>query len=226
MMRSTRRRTGGFTLIEILLALSILAVVMVLLVSAFTGAARSREILTARSKEFRQVRLALDRIGTDLQGAFASSVRADSALTCKEDQLSGNPAATFVFTAFQLPAVDAGRPPADVVKIKYYPRVGSDGTSMELHREQSDLPFLENKIPLRESLLAVGLKGFRVELYDGTNWVTEWPADGKTKTTLPTKVAVTLIDSRGDTYRREMLLPLAGQEGVLTYSGRRGRPSP
>ncbi|MBP2675227.1 MAG: ral secretion pathway protein GspJ [Deltaproteobacteria bacterium] len=216
------RRTGGFTLVEILLSLAILSVILVLLLSAFTGAARTREVLSARSREFRQVRIAMDRIGTDLQGAFSSAIRADSALTCKEDQLSGNPAATLVFTAFQLPETGGGRPPTSVVKIKYFPKVGADGASMELHREQSDLPFIENRIPLREALLAEGLKGFRVELYDGTAWHKEWPAAGGAGTTLPRKVAVTMVDSRGETYRREIPLVLAGQESVLTYSGRRG----
>ncbi len=225
MMRTARSRRG-FTLVEILLSLAILSVVLLLLLSAFTGAARSRESLTARSREFRQIRIALDRIGTDLQGAFSSSVREDSSLTCKEDQLSGSPAATFVFTAFQLPEPGSGRPPANVVKIKYFPRVGADGTTMELHREQSDLPFLENRIPLREARMALGLKGFRVELYDGAGWVKEWPPPGKAKTALPKKAAVTLVDSRGDTFRREILLPLSGQEAVLTYSGRRGGSSP
>ncbi len=224
-MTPPTRSRRGFTLIEILLALAILSVVLLLLLSAFTGAARSREVLTERSREFRQIRLALDRIGTDLQGAFASSIRRDSALSCREDQLSGNPAATLVFTAFQLPELDGGRPPANIVKIKYFPVVGADGVSMELHREQADLPFLENKIPLREATLAVGLKGFRVEFYTGSSWVKEWPASGGTQVKLPTKMAVTLVDSRGDVYRREVLLTLAGQEGVLTYSGRRGTSS-
>ncbi len=219
------RRPRGFTLVEILLSLAILSVILLLLLSAFTGAARTREILSSRSRDFRQVRIALDRIGTDLQGAFSSSVREDSALTCKEDQLSGYPAATLVFTAFQLPETGGGRPPASVVKIKYFPKVGVDGLSMELHREQADLPFIENRIPLRDALLAEGLKGFRVELYDGTSWHKEWPASGKPKTSLPEKAAVTLVDSRGETYRREILLTLSGQEAVLTYSGRRGSSS-
>ncbi len=75
-------------------------------------------------------------------------------------------------------------------------------------------------------MLAEGLKGFRVELYDGTEWIKEWPAPGKAKTAMPRKAAVTLVDSRGDTFRREILLFLAGRETVLTYSGRRGTASP
>lgn len=219
-------RSRGFTLLEILLALSVLSVILLLLLSAFTGAARVRETLSSRSRGFRQIRIVLDRIGTDLMGAFATSVREESALTVREDQLSGMPAATLSFTAFQLPDGDRGHPPAEIVKIRYFPRIGADGVTLELHREQADLPFVENKIPLRESRVADGLRGFRIELYDGTKWVKEWPAGGGTKTKLPKKVAVTLVDARGETYRREVPIPLAGQEGAVTWSGRRsvGRP--
>ncbi len=142
-------RRGGFTLLEILLALSVLSIILLLLLSAFTGAARVRETLSSRSREFRQIRLVLDRVGTDLMGAFATSAREESALSVREDQLSGMPAATLVFTAFQLPDGDGGHPPAEIVKIRYFPRIGADGVTLELHREQSDLPFVGNKIPLQ-----------------------------------------------------------------------------
>ena len=214
-------RRGGFTLLEILLALSVLSVLLLLLGSAFTGAARVRETLSSRSRGFREIRLVLDRVGTDLMGAFATSTREESALSLREDQLSGMPAATLTFTAFQLPDGDSGHPPAEIVKIRYFPRIGADGVTLELHREQSDLPFIGNKISSRESAVAEGLRGFRIELYDGTTWVKEWPSGGGSKTTLPKKAAVTLVDARGETYRREVPIPLAGQEGNVTWSGRR-----
>lgn len=219
-------RRGGFTLLEILLALSVLSVILLLLLSAFTGAARVRETLSARSRGFRQIRLVLDRVGTDLMGAFATSARVESALSLREDTLSGMPAATLTFTAFQLPDGDGGHPPAEIVKIRYFPRIGADGVTLELHREQSDLPFVENRIASRESAVAEGLRGFRIELYDGAAWVREWPAGGKAKTALPKKAAVTLVDARGETYRREIPIALAGQEGNVTWSGRRTQDKP
>ena len=225
-MTRPRLRYGGFTLLEILLALSVLSILVLLLLSAFTGAARVRETLTSRSREFLQIRLVLDRVGTDLMGAFAASVREESALIVREDQLSGMPAATLVFTAFQLPDGDVGHPPAEIVKIRYFPRIGADGVSLELHREQSDLPFVGNKIPLRGSAVAEGLRGFRVELYNGTSWVKEWPSGGGSKTALPKRAAVTLVDRHGETYRREIPIPLAGQEANVTWSGRRGTARP
>ena len=219
-------RRGGFTLLEILLALSVLSVVLLLLLSSFTGAVRVRETLSSRSREFRQVRLVLDRVGTDLMSAFATTAREESALSLREDQLSGMPAATLTFTAFQFPDGDAGHPPAEIVKIRYFPRIGADGVTLELHREQADLPFIVNKIPLRESAVAKGLRGFRVELHDGSAWVREWPPGGGSKTTLPKKAAVTLVDARGETYRREIPIPLAGQEANVTWSGRRSPAKP
>jgi prepilin-type N-terminal cleavage/methylation domain-containing protein len=221
-----RPARGGFTLLEILLALSVLSVILLLLLSAFTGAARVRETLASRSGDFRQIRLVLDRVGTDLMGAFATAVREESALSLREDQLSGMPAATLSFTAFQLPDGDGGHPPAEIVKIRYFPRIGADGVTLELHREQSDLPFVGNKIPLRETPVADRLRGFRVELYNGTTWVKEWPAAGGSKTAMPRKAAVTLVDQRGETYRREVPIALAGQEGNVTWSGRRGTARP
>ncbi len=220
MTRSPVRR-GGFTLLEILLALSLLSILFLLLLSAFTGAVKVRETLSSRSRDFRQIRLVLDRAGTDLMCAFATSAREESALSLREDQLSGMPAATLIFTAFQLPDGDSGRPPAEIVKIRYFPRIGADGVTLELHREQADLPFIGNQIPLREYMVAEKLRGFRVEVYDGTTWVTKWPAGGGANTSLPKKAAVTLVDERGNTYRREIPITLAGQENFVTWSGRR-----
>jgi hypothetical protein len=201
----------------------VLSVILLLLLSSFTGAARVRETLSSRAREFRQIRLVLDRIGTDLICAFATSAREESALSLREDLLSGLPAATLTFTAFQLPDGDSGHPPSEIVKIRYFPKIGADGATIELRREQSDLPFVGNKIPLREFPVADRLRGFRVEVFDGTTWTKEWPAGGGSKTSLPKKVAVTLVGERGETYRREVPIRLAGQEGNVTWSGRRGK---
>lgn len=219
-----RRRGGpeGFTLVEILLTLAIFSGIMLLLLSAFTGADRTREQLNGRLRDFRQLRLALDRIGTDLSGAFASTAIESTALSATGDSFSGKPASTLIFSAFLLPEPEGSVPSTDIVKIRYFPKVSPDGRFVELHREESFLPLVENRIPTREALLAGRLAGFRVELYDGTEWKERWPPDGTGKTALPRKVAVILTDPDGVEYRKEVRLFLAGQEGALPYSGRRG----
>jgi hypothetical protein len=145
-----------------------------------------------------------------------------TAFTSRLDQFSGKPASTLIFTAFVLPDVTGARPPSDLVKIKYFPKVGEDGKTVELHREQSDLPLIANKIPTSESRLASRLQGFRVELFDGNAWQKEWPPPGSPKGVLPKKVTLVLTDFLGQEYRRTISLPLAGKETSALFSGRRG----
>lgn len=216
------RRPRGFTLVEILLALAILSAVLSLLLSSFTGAGRGLEILNDRSGSFRQLRITMDRMGSELAGAFSSSALEATAFTCRQDRFSGKPASTLIFTAFLLPDVTGARPPADLVKIKYFPRVSADGRFIELHREQSDLPLLENRIPTSESRLATRLQGFRIELFDGTKWQEEWPPAGGTRGALPKKARLVLTDFLGQEFRRTVPLPLAGQEAFVIVSGKRG----
>jgi general secretion pathway protein J len=219
-----RRREDGMTLVEVLVALAIFATVLVIIMSSFRGAAQTREILRGRSDSFRQIRIALDRIGSDVSGAFASEALEQTALSCREDEFSGKPAATLIFTAFSHPD-DAGvRPAAGIIKIKYFPKLSADGRFVDIYREQSDLPLIENKIPTRESRLAGRLLGFRVELFDGKTWVREWPAADARKNALPQKVAIVLTDALGEEYRRVVPVPLAGQEAHLPFSGKRSMP--
>lgn len=212
----------GFTLVEILLALAILSSVLVLLLSAFTGASRGLEIIDERSASFRQVRIGMDRLGSDLAGAFSAIGVEATTFTCRLDEFSGKPAATLIFTAFVLPDLTGARPPSDLVRVKYFPKVSEDGKFVELHREQSDLPLIQNKIPTRESRLASRLLGFRVELFDGTAWQKEWPPSGASKWTLPKRIRIVLTDYSGQEFRRVIPLPLAGQEASVLLSGKGG----
>jgi hypothetical protein len=194
----------------------------VLLLSAFTGASRGLEILDERSGNFRQLRIGMDRLGSDLMGAFSATGAEATAFTCRLDQFSGKPAATLIFTTFVVPDVTGARPPSDLIKVRYFPKVGEDGKFVELHREQSDLPLIENKIPTQESRLVSRLLGFRVELFDGTAWQKEWPPTGASKWPLPKRVRIVLTDYLGQEFRRVIPLPLAGQEASVLRSGKRG----
>ena len=219
MNRTAGRR--GFTLVEVLLTLAIFSVVLLLLLSSFTGVERAREILSDRYRDFRQLRMSIDRLGADIQGAFSSDGNEATALSCHEDTFSGKPAATLVFTAFVLPEQGGPRPADGIVKLRYFPKLGREGKFLELYREESSLPLIENKIPTREIRIADRLLGFRMEFFDGSAWTKEWPSGGRKKTALPRKVAIILTSSSGEEYRRVVPLPLAGTEAAIPFSGRR-----
>jgi type II secretion system protein J len=219
-MRGTAGRRG-FTLVEVLLTLAIFSVILLLLLSSFTGVERAREILSDRYRDFRQLRMCIDRLGTEIQGAFSSDRNETTALSYQEDTFSGKPAATLAFTAFVLPEQGGPRPAEGIVKVRYFPKLGREGKFLELYREESSLPLIENKIPTREVRMADRLLGFRVEFFDGSAWTKEWPSGGRKKTALPGKVAIVLTSSSGEEYRRVVPLPLAGTEAAVPFSGRR-----
>ncbi len=227
-MKGTRCRArralasrGGFTLVEVLLAFAIFATVLLVILAAFSGAERARNILSDRSRAYRQIRAGLDRIGTDLFGAFASDRVEGSALTVRTDDFSGKTASTLVLTAFSIPEPGEVRPATDIVKVKYSARVAEDGSFLDLYREQADLPLIENRLATREVRIAQRLTAFKVEAWDGSAWVKEWPSSGRKATALPSKVAFTLADATGKEYRRVIPVTMAGQEAAVLYSGKR-----
>lgn len=219
-----RSSHAGFTLVEILLALSILLSILLIILSSFTGAQRAREILLSKESALRQTRILLDRVGTDISGGFASAGNDLTGLSCKEDRFSDKSASTLQFTAFALPDASDVRPSGGIVRLRYSPRLSTDGNFIEIYREQFDIPQIENRVPNREARIAERILGFRVELYDGQKWVKEWPPDSARKLSMPTRAAFIVTDAQGTEYRRVVPIPLAGQEANVLWSGKRTKP--
>jgi len=79
-MRPSRPAEGGFTLIEVVLALAITAVLLGVLFSALRLGHRAEEQGTAHSERSQSVRILADRIAWLLRGAFPFPVREDDIL--------------------------------------------------------------------------------------------------------------------------------------------------
>jgi type II secretion system protein J len=70
--RPSRADAGGFTLIEVTVAVAILAIAVAMVWGSFWGAMRTRDSLQASEARTRQVRLGLGRLVRDLQHAYIS----------------------------------------------------------------------------------------------------------------------------------------------------------
>jgi hypothetical protein len=210
----------------VLLALSIFAVLLILLLGGFTGAARTLDGVTGKERELRRTAGALDRIFTDLSGAVDTSRIAAIRFECRSDTLAGFAASSVQFASFSGGADNSTRPATRLCKVRYSARLSEGGDRLDLVRERADLPLVENRLPAREGRLAAGIRGFEVLLYDGKEWKKEWPSGGGGGGTLPTRVAVTITDGEGRPFRRVVAIPLAGREADLLHSGRRPVSSP
>ncbi|MDD9945454.1 MAG: prepilin-type N-terminal cleavage/methylation domain-containing protein [Myxococcales bacterium] len=82
------RRQAGVTLIEVLVAMSIMAVLMTLMYSGFTQTANNKRRVEARLNRNHEIRMGLERMARELSMAYVSA------------QLNPNPALRPVITAF------------------------------------------------------------------------------------------------------------------------------
>lgn len=103
----------GFTLIEVILALALLALVLSLVQGAYTGAVKSRNRSGEETARVHEAALLLDRMVLELAGAFSSPSRTSgTGLAVKRDS-DGNSSLYFTTVLPPLPA--ANRPGGEVV---------------------------------------------------------------------------------------------------------------
>jgi general secretion pathway protein J len=75
--KTPRPAERGFTLIEILVAISILAIVLSSVYGIFTSVSGARERLDADSADYHRARVVFDRLGRELRGAYFQSSNPD-----------------------------------------------------------------------------------------------------------------------------------------------------
>jgi general secretion pathway protein J len=182
---------GGFTLLEVLIALALLSLVAGALYGTFFSLTAGREAATAGMEARRELRSTLDLLRRELSGAFYNGRSGNKRLhfVVEDRDEYGKPASVLEFTAIAPPSPDNGS--SDQVLLRYQPLVTAG--NMVLTRQSRDL-YLEGD-PLRYPQMEE-LAGFLVECYDGSKWVKSW--DTAINIGLPTAVRVTLSVKDGE----------------------------
>lgn len=182
------RRQGGFTLVEVLLAVAILAVVMGMVYAAFDQTSRLAGHVDQVSEEYRAARLALTKMSDELMSAYAFDDDASTRFVGQDGVTpDGQDADSLAFTS-RSRAIPEGIP-------------ASSENVLDYHLEGDRLMHVETLNPLgigsgnvQPFPLAEGLAGFKLRYRnpsDGT-WRDGWdPAAGVTG--LPSAVEVTLL---------------------------------
>ena len=156
-----RRRAAGFTLIEVLIALSILAIAMTILYSTFATSAVTARVVDERADELSSLAGALDTLSHEVRGAY--------------EAFSGRKR-TITFTAMT-PFQEDARPRVQTVSYGL-----EDG---RLLRKVMP-PGLDATAP-RTFLLLEEVADLSFSFFDGTRWTDEWATSGR----LPAGVRVT-----------------------------------
>jgi general secretion pathway protein J len=193
-----RARRSGFTLIEVMIALAILALVAVLGYRALASLTDSEVRLTAEAKHWRDLDAFFARLEADMRESLPREVRigggAEAAWIGEVDR-TGNADLRFSRAGpeFAIEAGSAGQ------RIGYRMR---DGAVEVLYWPRLDQP---SSVPPRPYVLADGIAEFHVSYLDGRGaWRTQWPAPGEAAVPRAVKVALTLAD--GGTIERWLAL--------------------
>jgi len=207
---SARRR--GFTLLELLVAISILAMVSVLIYGAFAAMKRSRDGLTRIQDRYREGRLAMQRIDRELKSAYLSlHLPINQQLAVQTTAFigtRGTPADRIDFNSFANVRRDRDAHESDQAEISYFGSPNPDGSGrVDLVRRVSSYPDIEPGRGGRIEVLATDIDLFEVEYLDAQTgrWTETWDSTQAVAqpARLPYQVRFTLVLNAGTRTRSD-----------------------
>jgi general secretion pathway protein J len=189
---STISPNKGFTLLEVLIALLLMAILSGALYGTYFTAVKSRDRATSQMEPLRDVRQTLDMLRREIDAAFYASANKRLHFVVEDKDIFGKPASTIDFTTITTPLA-GGIPSSDVIEVRYEP--SGDERNMILNREEKDI-YLENQpVPYPQ---IDKIQGFLVECYNGGSWVKSWDTASALNNSLPQAVRVTITIQDGD----------------------------
>jgi general secretion pathway protein J len=198
----TRRHVRGFTLVELLIAISILAMLSLLIYGAFAGMRKTKLGLERINDRYREGRTAMARISRDLQSAYVSShLPIDASRTVLKTAFSGKggtPADRLDFNAFSNLRRDRNSHVSDQAEISYFASQNPEDTDVtDLVRRISEYPDNEPAKGGRVEVLCTDIELFELEYLDPQtgSWTETWDttqAAGQPNR-LPLQVRINLV---------------------------------
>jgi general secretion pathway protein J len=176
---------AGFTLLEVLVALALLAVIASALYGSYFTLFKGKETTIAGMDERRAIRETLDLLRRELSSAWNRPGKPLTTFVVEDRDQFGKPSSRLAFTTIAPPTA-GGHPVSDQLSVEY--SVVADGETLILRRSAQDL-HKSSKPPTYPQIEKI--QGFLVECTpDGTKWVKSW--DTAINGTLPRAVRVTL----------------------------------
>lgn len=203
-VRSFVGETEGFTLLEVLLAFTIFAIVIAIVYGSYSASLRTMRDTTGRAEVYQMARVAMERIAEDLESAAVPLVNEESGteeqgseeylFVGADAEVAGWPGDSLLFLSrahlnFSDEPESTGR-----AVIRYQVQAGEEGRGLALYRE--DVPEQEwskNNGDGEGVLLCDGLSGVNFTYYDKTGQaLEEWDAGDAEDDRLPARVEIAL----------------------------------
>jgi general secretion pathway protein J len=199
---TSRRRPRGFTLLELLVAISILALVSIIIYGAFSAMRKSKEGIERVQTRYREGRMAMQRITRDLTSAYISAqIPLDQRLITMRTSFighRGSPTDRVDFNSFSNQRRDRDAHESDQAEISYFGiESREERSTLDLARRLSTKPDLDPRHGGRVEVLATDIDLFQVEYLDAQTalWTENWDSTQATgqPNRLPLQVRITLV---------------------------------
>ncbi len=214
-----RSNRGGFTLVEVLVALAITALLTMILYTSFSGLTGSAAALNRYSEKYRQIVLFMNQFSGDVTGAFYSRDLPYSNFSLTERNMAGESVSELSFVSFshQFVSVDPGA--TDIIRVTYKPGIDDDG-NIFIVREIEPNPQVPAYGDSMSETLLTGISSFRILAVTGEDTEDEeWEAESKLK--LPDRIAVSIAFTDGGSVKKEFFIGLTKEVSRFWNSGRR-----
>lgn len=193
-----KNRCGGFTLLELLVALAIASIIILTVTSTLFSISKSQEIASQESERLRSLRNVSDLLRRELASTLYQLNGKQFRFLVEDRDYYGKPASTLALSTLAPPLPDAA---TDQIWVQYRPE--ETASSLTLKRTARDLFQIETAEPFSYPVMEQ-LEGFLVECYDGSKWVKTW--DTELVHRLPQLVRISLtVPQSGKTVTYQVL---------------------
>ena len=186
-MRNFLNKQHGFTLLELIVAMAIMALMLAILYQTFNNTIRSTEIAYEENEIYGMAHMGFQVMTDELQSAFWASDRTDTRFIGSPDSLE--------YTALSRHRYGEATQGPDLALLRYYletapPEYGEDHQLILFHEEETNLLTLSSgtlqRMELGERIKELGLSYFGEE-----GWIDYWDAGEIGK--LPKAVEIRLV---------------------------------
>lgn len=176
---------GGFTLLEVLIAIVLLAILTTALYSSYFAVMTARDRAGEGMEARRELGSTLDLLRREINGALFSNDDKRLRFVVEDRDIFGSPSSSLELTTLAPPSTLA-RPESGVINARY--RIVEKDTRRILARAEQDILFETDTSPEYPQMERI--TGFLVECSDGSKWVRSW--DTALNRSLPKQVRITV----------------------------------
>ncbi len=190
----TMTRRGGFTLVEVLVALAISSAIIVALYATFFSVLRARSDMVNGLERTREVAGFLDSFSREAASAFFKESNARTLFVGERSGGSGFEAASLSMTAFVSTVRGAGAK-GDLVGVRYLTAYA--GGKPTLYKETWNPYGLESAFRIE---VIEEIEGLEFSFYNGKTWAKVW--DARLEKKLPTAIKAVVHIREGREIKR------------------------